>query len=96
MAAGGDALAYSAPSGETVIVKDIRLYASGAAVSRAILYIASGALNISIVDRALASGEVFHELPWVVLLPGDDLRVASAGATTAYWISGAELEGLAN
>ena len=96
VAAGGDVLAYTCPAGETTILKDIRLYAPAGAVTRAFVYVSSGAGNVSIVERALANAEAFGLEVWVVLQPGHVIRVAATGNQVSWWLSGAELEGLAD
>lgn len=96
--AGGVAnVVYVAPAGETVIVKDIRLWVFGAAVSRAQVWVTSGPTVLRLIDRAMASQEAIGIQPWVVLQAGETISVqSSVSDTLLYWVSGTELEGVAD
>jgi hypothetical protein len=87
---------YTCPSGETTIVKDVRVTTVSGSPSRAGLRVISGPTYIDLVDQALASGSVGLSGLFVVLRPGDQLAGFSLGGTVGMWVSGAELEGLAD
>ena len=90
--------AYTCPSGETAIVKDVRLYARAGAVSSVKVFALSGAgIFVACFTGPMADQEVRQFQGFLVLLPGD--RVVVEATTTdgiAYWVSGTELEGLAD
>lgn len=85
---------YTCPAGKTTIVKDIRIYA-GVANSRAVVLVRGGGHAPSIVDQALTAVSVVSKDCWVILEPGDEIVVYSQSGTFVFWISGAELAGVA-
>lgn len=85
---------YTCPAGKTAIVKDIRLYA-GASVSRAVVALGSGVRLPSVLDEAITGPGVAQKQGFMVLEPGDTIRVYSQGNTFEFWISGSELQGVA-
>lgn len=87
---------YTAPAGETVIVKDIHLDGEAAASTRAAVQVSSGSGWQSLTDGPLQALGVRSLQIWVVLQPGDQLRVYSEGSFFLYWVSGTELEGVAD
>lgn len=89
-------LIYTAGAGETVLVKDIHIDGGSGGCSRAAMQVSSGGDWMSVTDGALGVLGIRSIQPWIVLLPGDQLRVYSEGGTFQYWVSGAELEGLAD
>lgn len=94
-AANAEHVLYAAPAGKTAIVKDLRMY-SEAGCSRAVVFLnRSGPGSVSIVDQALGALAVHEEQGFLVLEPGDELRVYSEGGTFVTWASGAELAGVA-
>lgn len=93
---GNEQTLYTAGTGETVIVKDVWLYA-GAAVSSAVLFLqSSGGARISMYQSSLAVAQIVHIPTWTVLQAGDMIRGFAAGNTWTCWVSGAELEGVAD
>jgi len=88
---------YTAPAGETVILKDWRLYTAGASVSRAVLFVQSGAADVALFDGAINADSVKGDVVWVVLKPGDKILLFSSvtGGVRA-WVSGTELDGIAD
>lgn len=95
-AAGVGVTVYTAPPGETAIVKDIRLWSAFGPLSRVILSLASGPDAYAIVDRAFTNLETVERQGFMVLNPGDRLEVLSLGGALRVWVSGAELEGVAD
>lgn len=94
--AGAGKTVYTAPAGETVIVKDIRVQAgSGASVFCALLLV-SGPTAVALYSDTLAADAAAGVSTWAVLQPGDKVNVFSAGGTFTFWVSGAELEGVAD
>jgi len=85
---------YTCPAGYTAIVKDVRLSSPVGTVTRAVAAVLSGATQVSLLDSPLGTGETFR-LGFTVLEPGDQLVIFAAGSTVAYYISGAELYGVA-
>lgn len=55
----------------------------------------SGPTTVNLRVGPMADGEELDLQGFVVLEPGDSLYVFSSGGTFAYWVSGAELEGVA-
>jgi hypothetical protein len=55
----------------------------------------SGAAGISLYDAAIGSHAVIVGQGFVVLEPGDQLRVYSEGGTFLALLSGSELDGVA-
>jgi len=92
----GEHIAYTCPAGKTAIVKEVRVSpTSGSSVSRCLVFIGSGTLHVSLIDRQLAALTAVREECWSVLEPGDQVRVYAEGADFSYWVSGAELDGVA-
>lgn len=88
---------YTCPAGVTAILKDIRLATTSGAASSVILAMTSGALFSNIYVDNLAGGGATHSLqPWIVLEPGDQLVLnTGVGGGVSFWVSGAELDGVA-
>lgn len=89
---------YTCPAGETTIVKDVRLFARLSAVPTVKVYALSGAGTfVACLNRALADQEAAQFQGFIVLAPGDRILVeASVTDGIAYWVSGTELEGVAD
>lgn len=87
---------YTAPANETVLVKDIRVSAEGAVTRGALTAVSSGGQRCTLVDGPITATTARAQLSFVVLQPGDTLRVFSTGQPFFFWISGAELEGQAD
>jgi hypothetical protein len=95
--AGSGVTAYTCPAGETTILKDIRASNQSGSPSRLIISAVSGAARTAIVDEAATPlPATIGRSPWVVLQPGDQIELFSLGGVVAVWLSGAELEGLAD
>lgn len=87
---------YTAPAGETVIVKDIRVSVISGTPGRFVVWVQSGAARTSLMDRALAALDAPSLVCWVVLSPGDTIGCYTNVGVAIVWVSGAELEGLAD
>lgn len=87
---------YTAPAGETVIVKDVRTAQVSGAPTRVVVFVQSGTDRGSLIDEAAPGPTARLVGGFVVLMPGDQLRVFSQGGVFSAWVSGAELEGLAD
>lgn len=95
--AGVTITAYTCPSGKTAIIKDIRLSTTGGAAVNTILALTSGARFCNVLVESLpGSGATRSLQPYLVLEPGDQLVInASQPNGIIYWLSGAELDGVA-
>lgn len=88
--------AYTVPEGETCILKDVRISWLSGTVSRAAVLAASGSASVVLVDAPIpTTGPVGREL-WVVLQAGDKLQVYTENGVALFWLSGTELEGVAD
>lgn len=95
-AAGTDAVVYTCPAGETAILKDIRFWNNTTGSVRSLVYVDSGPALCLILDVTAPAGEARGLAVWVVLAPGDTLRVASLSGQTNFRLSGTELSGVAS
>lgn len=87
---------YTCPTGKTAILKDIRILSAGSAVTNAVVRVTSGSALMHIVDQALVVGDPVVEQGFVVLEPGDQVKIVCTATDAAYYrISGAELDGVA-
>lgn len=87
---------YTCPAGETAIIKDIRIDVKSGSPSRVVALLTSGPLDVSLIDKPMGPNDVASTQGFVVLQPGDQLRALSVGGVCRVWVSGAELEGLAD
>lgn len=91
---GVTATIYTCPAGVTALIKDLRLSSPVGNVSRGVVFVRSGPIQVSLYDGALGTG--LAELQgFVVLEPGDELGCVSIGNVMGVWASGAELAGVA-
>lgn len=87
---------YTCPAGKTALVKDVRMLSAGDPVTNAIVRITSGPALMHLIDGPLVVGDPVAVQGFVVLEPGDRIQVVCTGAnSTFFWISGAELDGVA-
>lgn len=93
---GAEHVIYTAPAGETVIVKDVHVASAGVDVSRAVVFMNSGPRRIALMDRALSPVDFIALTVWVVMNPGDTIGVFAQAGTFNTWVSGTELEGQAD
>lgn len=85
---------YTAPAGKTGIVKHIAAsYVSGN-VTRAVIFLSSGGVTVTLFEGSLDPTSQLLLDCWCVLAPGDSLSVYSEGGVIAIWASGAELIGV--
>jgi hypothetical protein len=66
-----------------------------ASVSRAAVAVRSGLVQTSLIDTNLGLGLAAVSSGFVVLEPGDDIRIYSLGSVISVWVSGAILDGVA-
>lgn len=96
-AAAGVAVLYTCPAGETAIVKEVAFYnAGGATQTYSAAFRRAGLPDIYWHSSSAASGGVGISSRWSVLHPGDQIVMNSSGVDMCAWISGTELEGLAD
>ena len=76
-------------------MKDVRIDPGSSSPTRAAVQIGSGARQISIHDGPLSALQYKSLQGFIVLEPGDTVRLYSEGGTFDAWVSGAELDGLA-
>lgn len=91
------AVVYTGPADETTIVKDIRIYSESAAPQLARILLRSGAADVFIVYNGLNQASLLALSPWIVLMPGDQILLLSDQFPGfRVWISGTQLEGVAD
>lgn len=96
-AAGAFGVVYTCPANETTIVKEVMLSNALVVSSRFILNATAGAAAVTVIDMPTSAGQAWRETMWFVMQPGDTLSVYSAvAAAVRYWISGTQLEGVAD
>jgi hypothetical protein len=88
---------YTAPAGRTAIVKDLRICNVTGAGTSTILAVHSGAHFCNLFIGTLGASSVAVLSPaFIVLEPGDELLVNAQAANSVTWyVSGAELDGVA-
>lgn len=95
LASGSDTLLYTAPAGETVIVKSVAMWSSSG--NTVLLYLFNGVVGAQFARAVLSAGIPDYRDVWVVLQPGDQLWTSPLNANnTRYLVSGTELEGVAD
>lgn len=88
-------VAYTCPAGKTAILKDVRIHSPVDGLSQASVFMVSGPSAVTLIVGSIPALGQKSEQGFIVLEPGDQLRVFSNGGTFNYWLSGAELDGLA-
>lgn len=91
---GSEVTIYTCPSGKTAIIKDVRCSVPAGSNTRAVVAIRSGASQVAFFDVALGVSAIDRQ-GFVVLEPGDQVRLFATGAAFIAWLSGAELDGVA-
>lgn len=88
---------YTCPAEETAILKDFTLgkFATGALSCTVTVLRGATAYGLLRVDFPLAVS-IQHFERWIVLMPGDVLRAVTDTGTCTLWVSGTELEGVAD
>lgn len=94
--AQAEKIIYVVPSGETAILKSVHVTVASGTVTRAVVFVNSGPRRISLVDKAVSAVEVVNVQPYLVAAQGDSVGVFSAGGVVNVWLSGTELEGVAD
>lgn len=92
---GTETTLYTCPAGRTALLKDVRVSVAASGNTRTVLWLQSGAVRVSLVDKPMSEFETVERVGFMVLEPGDQLRVFASGAQARVWASGAELVGLA-
>lgn len=87
---------YTAPAGETVILKDFHVSLASGNATRAVLFVNSGPRRVSLMDRAVGALDQVDRATWLVMNGGDTVGVFSQGGVVNVWLSGTELEGVAD
>lgn len=83
------------PAGHTYLLKDLRVDSPAGGTTRVIVWVASGAAEVSLIDGGLGDRETIVVQGFIVLEPGDRLRALADGASARVWASGADLVGVA-
>lgn len=92
----GTVSVYTCPADETAIVKTIYVSAS-AATTVTVSLNTSGGTAVVLLAKSVSTTVVIDLQGWWVLNPGDDIHLNKTGSNVVgYWISGTELEGLAD
>ena len=87
---------FTCPAGRTVILKDVRLWVSGASSVSTVLAAGSPDGLVLLVNEVISPAAVRSLQPWIVLEPGHTLQMSQNVANSVrYWLSGAELAGVA-
>jgi len=95
-AAGASTTIYTCPAGVTTIIKDIRINGRSDPSSTFIVFVASGPLLTYLASGTLNINAVASLQGFIVLEPSDRIGINSGvGAGIGFWISGAELAGIA-
>lgn len=96
-AGGGSTTIYTVPAGETAIVKTIasNKAAAGAVVMDLIVRRAGVSRTVFRRTYPVVATVAYDEL-WLVLMPGDELRATTDTGSVTLWVSGTELEGVAD
>jgi hypothetical protein len=97
-AANTEVVVYTVPAGRTTIVKDVRFANTGSTSVTAYLIAQRPAPPGVILagPLVLAGAATGGASLWNVLSPGDTLRIlCNVTQGVAFWVSGAELDGVA-
>lgn len=86
---------YTCPAGRTTILKDLRVVTSAGTPTSGIVMLTSGGVDVSIIKRAWGANDVEERQGFMVLEPGDRIRVFAATGELKLWGSGSELDGVA-
>lgn len=87
---------YTCPAGRTAVLKDVRLVGRSDPAQPVTLYMVSGPTLVYLVRASLAANQTAAAQGFVVLEPGDQLNIDTPVTDhAAYWVSGAELDGVA-
>lgn len=95
-AAGSSTVIYTCPAGETAILKDIRIENRAIGPNLLVIFLRSGAVDVAIHRETLAAFALGARELWAVLRPGDQVLIFVQSGVAGVWLSGTELEGLAD
>lgn len=88
---------YTCPDGETAILKSITSAKTAAgAVSMDLTILRDGTSRVVWREQHPVTSSVTYHDVWIVLQPGDVLRAQTDSGTCNLWLSGTELEGVAD
>jgi hypothetical protein len=93
------AVVYTVPAGETAIVKSWNLFNINATTGTLVQILVDTATNNQTVytEINMAARTRVAELAWLVLPPGAEIAISNSAAVGVnFWISGTELEGVAD
>lgn len=91
------AVVYTTPAGETAIVKNISLRNTAPLLANnALVAVRVAGVDYGILAINLNAGATTLLAPYCVLQPGTSLVVSSSQAGLQVYVSGAELEGVAD
>lgn len=96
LATGATVVLYTVPAGRTAIVKGVSMGSTGA--STGVLRANRGGVLRNIYSGVTTAAKLnVHEQVWIVLEAGDILEGVRPGGSgdITFWISGAELSGVA-
>lgn len=89
---------YTVPVGETAIVKEIVLHAPDGAMAPGVYTWVTSSTTLKVWSPALQSGETQRYSCWFVLPAGEELLLVQPAnvGRLRYWVSGTELDGVAD
>lgn len=95
-APAGTTTLFTVPAGKTFIVKDIRAANTSGANTNFIITATSGTNFCWLLQGVAAVNQTYSVTPtFLVLEPGDQLLLFTSAQPMQFWISGAELLGVA-
>lgn len=95
--AAGPTVVYTCPAGETAIVKQLSFSNAAALAQTVALYINANTANSIVGGATVPAASALVLTGWfLVLQPGDTLRIGWSGTGGAVSGHGAELEGVAD
>lgn len=97
-AAGASGVVYTVPSGETTLIKSVSIASAGAGSTGVGVYIRVGGAGTyyPIAVEIVATGTAKFINLWAVLQPTDTISVFTATTASTVYLSGSELEGVAD
>ena len=93
LATTGNTYVYTVPTGKNLILKDVRLENWSGGTNTMTIYVIDQVSTAAILLLAATSPatDVTDWSGWIVLNPGDNIRIGNSGEPTHYWLSGALL-----
>lgn len=86
---------FTCPAGRTAIVKDLRSANTGPAQTLIIWAASSGPSQTRLISQTVDVGSPAFAQVYVVLEPGDELRLIGTAGSVTYHVSGSLLDGVA-